>query len=576
MAIAGELARRSHALTLVARRADRLSELAEKIGGEHGVDVEWISADITDAADRDRIATEIAGRDQVVDVLVNNAGMGTVGLFHELPVEKELDMIRLNVEAMVALCGAFVPGMVERGSGRILNVASVSGFMPVPKQATYAASKAFVLTFTESLTFDLHGTGVTATALCPGPVKTDFEGIIEGLPDRLYVEPERVAREAIDGLEARRPDGDPGWQQQDERGLRPARPACGVHGLRATLLAVLSGVLILGATGQVGNAIARRLAADGGEVRALVRSPERAKGVLPDGVEAVKGDVADAKSLQAAFEGISTVYHSAGIPEQWRKDVGEFERVNVDGTRNVVEAALAAGVERFVYTSTDDVLVQGPGQEFDESVINPGPGATPYQRSKLEADRIVTLALDRGLPAVFLHPAGVYGPAPFLVKGLNDLLLELAKRKTPMLLPGGMGVAFSEDVADGHIRAADAGRGRLPLHPRGVLPAADGHRTGGGRRRAAREGAAGHAHGRRPGRLDRGRAGGGADQQAAADRQERAAVPRARRAPLRSARPCRTGLGADAVQPASSRRWSTSAGRAGSSAAARTSRIVVR
>ena len=123
----------------------------------------------------------------------------------------------------------------------------------------------------------------------------------------------------------------------------------------------MSGVLILGATGQVGNAIARRLAGDGGEVRALVRSPERAKGVLPDGVEAVKGDVADAKSLQAAFEGISTVYHSAGIPEQWRKDVGEFERVNVDGTRNVVEAALAAGVERFVYTSTDDVLVQGPG-----------------------------------------------------------------------------------------------------------------------------------------------------------------------------------------------------------------------
>jgi dihydroflavonol-4-reductase len=98
--------------------------------------------------------------------------------------------------------------------------------------------------------------------------------------------------------------------------------------------------------------------------------------------------------------------------------------------------------------------VQGPGEEFDESALNPNPGQTPYQRSKLEADRIVTLALDRGLPAVFLHPAGLYGPAPFLVKGLNDLLLQLAKRKTPMLLPGGMGVAYSEDVADGHVRAA--------------------------------------------------------------------------------------------------------------------------
>jgi nucleoside-diphosphate-sugar epimerase len=217
----------------------------------------------------------------------------------------------------------------------------------------------------------------------------------------------------------------------------------------------LSGVLILGATGQVGNAIARRLAGEGADVRALVRSPKRAD-VLPEGVQAVTGDVTDAKSLQAALEGVGTVYHAAGIPEQWRKDTSEFERVNVDGTRNVVEAALAAGVERFVYTSTDDVLVQGPGKEFDESVINPGPGDTPYQRSKLQADKIVAAALDRGLPAVFLHPAGVYGPAPFLVKGLNDLLLELAKRKTPMLLPGGMGVAYSEDVADGHIRAAKA------------------------------------------------------------------------------------------------------------------------
>jgi dihydroflavonol-4-reductase len=216
----------------------------------------------------------------------------------------------------------------------------------------------------------------------------------------------------------------------------------------------LSTVLVTGATGQVGNAIARRLTADGIAVRALVRSPERAAPTLPDGVQAVKGDVTDSASLRAALDGCATVYHAAGIPEQWRKDTGEFERVNVDGTRNVVEAALAAGVERFVYTSTDDALVQGPGEEFDESVLNPGPGATPYQRSKLEADRIVTLALDRGLPAVFLHPAGLYGPAPFLVKGLNDLLLQLAKRKTPMLLPGGMGVAYSEDVADGHVRAA--------------------------------------------------------------------------------------------------------------------------
>jgi short-subunit dehydrogenase len=210
VALAGELARRGHALTLVARRADRLRDLAARLAGEHGVRVEYVAANLTDAADRDRIAADVTAHGQHVDVLVNDAGMGTIGRFHELPVATEIQLIRLNVEAMVALCGAFLPGMVDRGRGRVLNVASVSGFMPVPQQATYSASKAFVLTFTEALTLDLHGTGVTATALCPGPVKTEFGGIIDGLPSALYVEPTRVAREAIDALEQGRVSVVPG------------------------------------------------------------------------------------------------------------------------------------------------------------------------------------------------------------------------------------------------------------------------------------------------------------------------------------------------------------------------------
>ena len=210
VAIAGELARRGHALTLVARREERLREVAGQIGDEHGVRVEWIAADLADAADRDRIPAELAERGQVVELLVNNAGIGTIGPFAELPVAGEIQLVRLNVEAMVALCGAFVPGMVERGRGWILNVASVSGFMPVPQQATYSASKAFVLTFTEALTMDLNGTGVIATALCPGPMKTDFGGIIDGLPSALYVDPAQVAREAIDGLEGGRVSVVPG------------------------------------------------------------------------------------------------------------------------------------------------------------------------------------------------------------------------------------------------------------------------------------------------------------------------------------------------------------------------------
>jgi uncharacterized protein len=197
VAIARELARRGHALTLLARRADRLEELASELGGN----VECISADLTDASDLERIPAEVAARGQVVDLLVNNAGMGTRGPFQRLPVEAEIRMIRLNVEAMVAMCGAFVPAMVERGHGAVLNVASSLGFHPVPQQATYSASKAFVLTFTEALTVDLHGTGVTATALCPGPVRTEFAGIVDGSPDRMFLDPGRVAREAIDGLE---------------------------------------------------------------------------------------------------------------------------------------------------------------------------------------------------------------------------------------------------------------------------------------------------------------------------------------------------------------------------------------
>jgi short-subunit dehydrogenase len=201
VAIARELARRGHALTLVARDADGLRNVAGEIAREHGVRVEWFPVDLTKASDRDRIPAEVAARGQVVDVLINNAGIGTKGRFHELPVAKEVEMVRINVEAIVALCGAFLPGMVQRGSGRILNVASVSAYMPVPQQATYCASKAFVLTFTEALIIELHGTGVTATALCPGPVKTQFGGLIEGLPDALFVDPARVARLAIDGLE---------------------------------------------------------------------------------------------------------------------------------------------------------------------------------------------------------------------------------------------------------------------------------------------------------------------------------------------------------------------------------------
>ena len=142
-----------------------------------------------------------------VDVLVNNAGFGTAGLFQRLDGEREAEEVRLNCEAVVALCGAYVPEMVARGSGAVLNVASIAGFQPLPTQATYSASKAFVLHFTQALAADLHGTGVTATALCPGPVKTEFIDVADlgkeasTLPELVWVSSPDVAEAGVRGLE---------------------------------------------------------------------------------------------------------------------------------------------------------------------------------------------------------------------------------------------------------------------------------------------------------------------------------------------------------------------------------------
>ena len=212
--------------------------------------------------------------------------------------------------------------------------------------------------------------------------------------------------------------------------------------------------LLTGATGTVGNAIARALVRRGRAVRALVRTPERATASLPADVELVRGDVTDAASVRAAIDGCGAVYHASGLPEQWLADASVFERVNVDGTRNLVDAALAAGVTSFVYTSTIDVFEIEPGVEFDESRIDAKPKGTAYERSKQAADRVVTAALDRGLPARFLHPSGVYGPAP-VTTGVNDFIARIVRREIPMLLPGGFPLVFTDDVAEAHVLAEE-------------------------------------------------------------------------------------------------------------------------
>jgi short-subunit dehydrogenase len=203
--IARELARRGHGVTLMARREDRLRALADELQKAHGVRAEVIGCDVADVEARARAAREIEERGLAVEVLVNNAGFGSAGAFQDLDQEKELAMVRTNVEAVLAFCGMYVPAMVERGRGAVLNVASTAAFQPLPRQATYAASKAFVLSFTDGLHADLHGTGVTATALCPGPVPTEF-GEAAGIDGELFEvpgaakSPGQVAKMAVNGL----------------------------------------------------------------------------------------------------------------------------------------------------------------------------------------------------------------------------------------------------------------------------------------------------------------------------------------------------------------------------------------
>jgi uncharacterized protein len=205
--VSRSLARRGHGVTLVARRAERLEELAAELRSSHGVRVEVIGCDLADESSRGSLLDRLGELAVNVEVLVNNAGFGTGGRFAELDAEREVEMVRLNVEAVVALCARFAPDMVRRGRGAILNVASTAAFQPLPRQATYAATKAFVLSFTDSLHAELAGSGVTATALCPGPVRTEFAhtaGIgeeAEGVPGVFWAESPEVAEQGVRGLE---------------------------------------------------------------------------------------------------------------------------------------------------------------------------------------------------------------------------------------------------------------------------------------------------------------------------------------------------------------------------------------
>ena len=167
------LARDGHDLAIVARNEEKLRDVAEQLSAQHGVDMTWVALDLSEPGAAGALHARLSGRP--VDVLVNNAGFGTFGPLAETATDDSVRMIRLNVEALTHLTRLVLPNMLERGTGRILNVASTAAFQPGPLMAVYYATKAYVLHFSEALAEELRDTGVTVTALCPGPTATEFQ-----------------------------------------------------------------------------------------------------------------------------------------------------------------------------------------------------------------------------------------------------------------------------------------------------------------------------------------------------------------------------------------------------------------
>lgn len=205
--IARELAKRGHALVLVARREERLQSLATELISEHGIEATALEADLLAPEERERLANEVKGLGRSVEVLVNNAGFGSRGRFAENDPGRMVDMVRLNVEAVVDLSSRYLPGMASRGRGAVINIASLAAFQPMPGSATYAATKAFVLSFSEALHTEQSPNGVTVTAVCPGPVKTEFTdvagmtGVQSDTPEIIWMTAEEIARHSVEGAE---------------------------------------------------------------------------------------------------------------------------------------------------------------------------------------------------------------------------------------------------------------------------------------------------------------------------------------------------------------------------------------
>ena len=211
---ARQLAQRASALVLVARREQRLTQLRAELSAlRPTLRVEIHVTDLSKRSAVEELVGWMSRQNLAVDLLINNAGLGDMGGFATSDPDRVDRMMQVNVAALTQLTRGLLPGMIERAHGAILNVSSSAGFLPIPNFAVYAASKAYVTSFSEALRGELHGTGVQVSALCPGPVRTEFQDVARRKtagptprePDLSYVPVEKVVADALKGIERNRP-----------------------------------------------------------------------------------------------------------------------------------------------------------------------------------------------------------------------------------------------------------------------------------------------------------------------------------------------------------------------------------
>jgi uncharacterized protein len=215
-----QLAERCHQMILVARRGDRLMSLAKKLANEHDINIRCFEVDLSNTEQRNQFAKKLIEEGINPDLLINNAGLGDYGSFVDSSWEKLQSMLRVNIEALTHLIHLFLPKMISDNHGAIINVSSIASLLPIPDFAVYAASKAYVTSFSEALRIELKEFGVKVLAVCPGPVKTEFgqvaghksNGEVSKIKEFFYVPKEQVVAESIMAMDANQARLYPSWK----------------------------------------------------------------------------------------------------------------------------------------------------------------------------------------------------------------------------------------------------------------------------------------------------------------------------------------------------------------------------